>query len=135
MDERQLFKDLRFRFNSWAKCKYLFCWGHQRSKNGVSASPGHKGSALRFERVKRQLISDFLSAPLGLNLNNSFLKSNADASAQFYSLFELDLELRRYSICIAWTKAFPTSRWQANKSILLSAWLCSKARYINLLPS
>ncbi len=38
MDDRQLVEDLRLKFNSGIKYKYLFFWGHRLSKNGVSAA-------------------------------------------------------------------------------------------------
>jgi ribA/ribD-fused uncharacterized protein len=38
MNDAQLLEDLRSRFNSGESLKYLFFWGHQQSKGGVTAS-------------------------------------------------------------------------------------------------
>lgn len=38
MDDSQLVENLRSRFNAGVKLKYLFFWGHQPGKNGVTAS-------------------------------------------------------------------------------------------------
>ncbi len=38
MDDTQLVADLRFRFNTGEKLKYVFFWGHQPDKNGITAS-------------------------------------------------------------------------------------------------
>ncbi len=38
MDDRRFLDDLRSRFNHGEKLKYVFFWGHQSSKTGVTAS-------------------------------------------------------------------------------------------------
>jgi len=38
MDDAQFFKSLQSRFNSGEKLKYVFFWGHQPGKSGVTAS-------------------------------------------------------------------------------------------------
>ena len=38
MNDTQLLEQLRTRFNSGEKLKYIFFWGHQPGKNGVTAS-------------------------------------------------------------------------------------------------
>jgi ribA/ribD-fused uncharacterized protein len=38
MRDAQFIEDLRFRFNAGEKLKYVFFWGHQPSKNGMTAS-------------------------------------------------------------------------------------------------
>ena len=38
MDDTRLIENLRFRFNAGEKLKYLFFWGHQSGKNGITAS-------------------------------------------------------------------------------------------------
>jgi ribA/ribD-fused uncharacterized protein len=38
MDDTQLVEDLRSRFNAGEKLKYVFFWGHQPDKNGITAS-------------------------------------------------------------------------------------------------
>lgn len=38
MHDAQLLEDLRRRFNAGEKLKYVFFWGHQRGKGGVTAS-------------------------------------------------------------------------------------------------
>jgi len=38
MDDSQLVEDLRSRFNAGEKLKFVFFWGHQPGKNGVTAA-------------------------------------------------------------------------------------------------
>jgi predicted NAD-dependent protein-ADP-ribosyltransferase YbiA (DUF1768 family) len=38
VQDDQLMADLRARFNAGEKLKYVFFWGHQPSKNGISSS-------------------------------------------------------------------------------------------------
>jgi ribA/ribD-fused uncharacterized protein len=38
MNDTQLVENLRFRFNSGEKLKYVFFWGHQPSKSGITSS-------------------------------------------------------------------------------------------------
>ncbi|MBU4508475.1 MAG: NADAR family protein, partial [Gammaproteobacteria bacterium] len=38
MDDTQLLEDLRARFNRDERLKFVFFWGHQNSKGGVTAS-------------------------------------------------------------------------------------------------
>lgn len=38
MRDTQFIEDLRLRFNAGEKLKYVFFWGHQPSKNGITAS-------------------------------------------------------------------------------------------------
>lgn len=38
MDDSQFLEDLRSRFNAGKKLKYLFFWGHQPAKSGVTAA-------------------------------------------------------------------------------------------------
>ncbi|MFG6488159.1 hypothetical protein ACG04R_15850 [Roseateles sp. BYS78W] len=38
MDDSQLVDDLRSRFNAGEKLKFVFFWGHQSGKNGVTAA-------------------------------------------------------------------------------------------------